>query len=76
MMINTGNLRATGSYAFAQTIIRKQHTLNNSVLIFFQNLQLQYLIFYFIPIHLVEVHTAYRRNSMREIIKKKIRVSC
>jgi len=27
-------LWATGSYAFAKTIIRKQHTLNNSALIF------------------------------------------
>jgi hypothetical protein len=34
MMINAGNLRATGSYAFAKTIIRKQHIINNAALIF------------------------------------------
>jgi len=41
--------------------------------LFFQNLQLKYLIFYFIPVHLVEVHTAHRRNSMRVFIFKKCR---
>jgi hypothetical protein len=71
-MINAENLRSTGSYAF-QKQLSENSTYLTTLYLFFQNLQLKYLILYFIPVNLVAAHTAHRRNSMREFIKKKKR---